>query len=133
MEFLWEFFKNFDQNTSGIMLGIQFGLGLTGTLGLSEALYKQVFNLGRDRQDGTDGRRWIQKPECGYIRHYVSRYSIWDGTGRTNERTNERRWIQKPECGYLGLKKSNLRHHNFLLRFPDLQKVSFAGYSWYII
>ena len=35
MEFLWEFFKNFDQNTSGIMLGIQFGSGLTGTLGLS--------------------------------------------------------------------------------------------------
>ena len=27
MEFLWEFF---DQNTSGIMLGIQFGSGLTG-------------------------------------------------------------------------------------------------------
>ena len=35
MEFLWEFFKNFDQNTSGIMLGIQFGSGLMGTLGLS--------------------------------------------------------------------------------------------------
>ena len=35
MEFLWEFFKSFDQNTSGIMLGIQFGSGLTGTLGLS--------------------------------------------------------------------------------------------------
>jgi len=53
MEFLWEFFKNFDQNTSGIMLGIQFGSGLTGTLGLT----------------------------------YVSRYSIWDGTDESGYRS----------------------------------------------
>ena len=48
MEFLWEFFKNFDQNTSGIMLGIQFGSGLTGTLGLT---YVSRYSIW----DGTDG------------------------------------------------------------------------------
>ena len=47
MEFLWEFFKNFDQNTSGIMLGIQFGSGLTGTLGLT---YVSRYSIW----DGTD-------------------------------------------------------------------------------
>ena len=50
MEFLWEFFKNFDQNTSGIMLGIQFGSGLTGTLDLTYVSRYSIWG----RTDGTN-------------------------------------------------------------------------------
>ena len=41
-------------------------------------------------------------PKCGYLGHYVSRYSIWDGT---DERTNEGGY-RSPSAGTSGLKIS---------------------------